>query len=50
MKRVKVKVRCNRCGEIYTLRGRVDKDGHIETGFRQCICDNKRDFTITPEQ
>ncbi|MBE3553448.1 MAG: hypothetical protein IMW85_00220 [Thermicanus sp.] len=49
MKKVKVTVRCNRCGEVYTLRGRRDKNGHIHTGFRRCICDNADDFTITPD-
>ncbi len=43
--RVKVKIRCNQCGERFTLRGRRDK-GRVDTGFKQCICDNRSDFEI----
>lgn len=42
---VKVKIRCKRCGERFTLKGRKEK-GKIETGFRQCICSNQHDFEI----
>ncbi len=45
-KRKKIKLQCNRCGEIYILRGRKDKTGQIETGLKQCICDNTDDFRI----
>ncbi|RKQ88411.1 hypothetical protein [Brockia lithotrophica] len=48
MRRVKVMIRCNRCGEVYILRGRKTKDGTYETGFVQCVCGNTDDFTITP--
>lgn len=45
-KRQKVRLQCKRCGEIFTLRGRVDKQGHVETGMKKCICDNEEDFQI----
>ncbi|MDY0322706.1 MAG: hypothetical protein RBR24_01680 [Candidatus Carbobacillus sp.] len=47
MRREKVKITCNQCGEVYILRGRRMRDGHIETGFVQCVCGNQDDFTIT---
>lgn len=43
--RVKVTIRCNRCGERFILRGRKEK-GKIDTGFKQCICNNANDFDI----
>ncbi|WP_208543961.1 hypothetical protein [Paenibacillus protaetiae] len=43
--RVKVTIRCKVCGEKYVLRGRRDK-GTIDTGFRQCICNNSNDLEI----
>ncbi len=43
--RVKVTIRCNRCGEKFVLRGRRDK-GTIDTGFKQCICSNESDLDI----
>jgi hypothetical protein len=46
--RVKVFIRCNQCGERFTLRGKKDKD-KIETGFKQCLCDNERDFHVVTE-
>jgi hypothetical protein len=46
--RVKVKIRCRRCGERFTLRGRKDK-GRIETGFKMCVCSNESDFEISEE-
>lgn len=45
-KRQKVKLQCKRCGEIYTLRGRKDKFGHVATGFKRCICDNENEFRV----
>ncbi|QZA32357.1 hypothetical protein [Hydrogenibacillus sp. N12] len=48
VRREKVRIQCNRCGEVYILRGRRNKSGEIETGFVQCICGNTDDFTITP--
>lgn len=41
--RVKVTIRCKNCGEKFTLRGKQEK-GRVETGFRQCLCDNREDF------
>lgn len=46
--RVKVKIRCNLCGERYILKGRKDK-GKIDTGFKQCVCSNENDFDIETE-
>lgn len=45
MLRVKVKIRCIECGERYILRGRKEQ-GRIETGFKQCLCDNQNRFEI----
>ncbi|MBB6674172.1 hypothetical protein [Cohnella nanjingensis] len=47
--RVKVTIRCNRCGEKFVLRGRRER-GRIDTGFKQCLCSNKDDFEIEEEQ
>jgi DNA-directed RNA polymerase subunit RPC12/RpoP len=41
--RVKVRIRCKRCGERYILKGRMDQSG-VHTGFKQCVCDNASDF------
>ncbi|WP_164491685.1 hypothetical protein [Staphylospora marina] len=38
-------IRCNRCGERYTLKGRIKK-GKVETGLKRCLCDNENDFEI----
>lgn len=46
--RVKVTIRCKRCGEKYILRGRKEK-GRIETGFKQCLCNNATDLDIEEE-
>jgi formylmethanofuran dehydrogenase subunit E len=46
--RVKVHIRCRRCGESFILRGVRDQRGHIETGFKRCLCDNEEDFDIEP--
>ncbi|MDB4867838.1 MAG: hypothetical protein JWR03_2171 [Cohnella sp.] len=43
--RIKVTIRCNRCGEKFTLRGRKERD-RIDTGFKQCLCNNAADFEI----
>ena len=43
--RVKVKIICKTCGERFILRGRKER-GQIETGFKQCLCDNRHDFVI----
>lgn len=44
--RVKVMIRCRRCGERFTLRGRKDR-GRIETGFKMCVCSNDSDFEMS---
>jgi predicted RNA-binding Zn-ribbon protein involved in translation (DUF1610 family) len=44
--RVKVHIRCRKCGETFILRGVRDTKGHIETGFKKCLCDNEDDFEI----
>lgn len=43
--RVKITIRCKRCGEKFVLRGKREK-GRIETGFKQCLCDNRDDFSV----
>ncbi|PWW05575.1 hypothetical protein DFQ01_104135 [Paenibacillus cellulosilyticus] len=43
--RVKVRIRCNVCGEKFVLRGKREKE-RIDTGFKQCICNNMYDFDI----
>lgn len=43
--RVKVTIRCKKCGEKFILKGRKEK-GKIDTGFKQCICNNEMDFDI----
>ncbi|MBO8163036.1 MAG: hypothetical protein H0Z34_04840 [Brevibacillus sp.] len=44
--RTKVLIRCRKCGERYTLRGRRGAHGKIETGFKQCLCNNDDDFEV----
>lgn len=46
--RVKVTIRCRHCGERFVLRGRKEK-GRVETGFKQCLCNNRDDFDIETE-
>lgn len=43
--RVKVTIVCKQCGERFVLRGKRDR-GRIETGFKQCLCNNKNHFDI----
>ncbi|SFK92334.1 hypothetical protein SAMN03159341_102172 [Paenibacillus sp. 1_12] len=43
--RIKVLIRCNLCGEKFVLKGKQDK-GKIDTGFKQCVCSNEKDFFI----
>jgi hypothetical protein len=43
--RVKVTIRCKACGEKFILKGKRDK-GKIDTGFKQCICNNDKDFIM----
>lgn len=47
--RAKVTIRCNVCGERFTLRGRRGPEGLVDTGFKQCLCDNDRNFDILEE-
>lgn len=49
MERVKVKIRCKRCGERFTLRGRKENEKY-DTGFKRCLCNNESDFDISIEQ
>lgn len=44
--RVKVHIRCRKCGESFILRGSRDIQGQVDTGFKRCLCDNERDFEI----
>ena len=44
--RHKVNIRCNLCGEKYTLVGKKGRTGQVETGFKQCLCNNENDFLI----
>jgi DNA-directed RNA polymerase subunit RPC12/RpoP len=41
--RVKVAIRCKRCGERFVLRGRKER-GTYHTGFKMCLCNNADDF------
>jgi len=43
--KVKVTIRCRKCGEQFILKGRRER-GRVETGFKQCLCDNTDDFDI----
>lgn len=45
-RRKKIKLQCQRCGEIYTLRGKKDRFGNVDTGLKRCICDNEDEFRI----
>ncbi|WP_167577447.1 hypothetical protein [Ammoniphilus sp. YIM 78166] len=45
--RHKVRIRCNLCGEKFTLVGKRAKSGEVETGFKQCLCNNDRDFQVS---
>ncbi|HJV46533.1 MAG TPA: hypothetical protein VJ824_12510 [Bacillota bacterium] len=47
--RYKVTIRCNQCGEKYTLIGHKDRSGEVETGFKQCLCNNSMDFSISSQ-
>jgi hypothetical protein len=48
--RYKVRIRCNTCGERFTLVGKKGKTGQIQTGFKQCLCNNEQDFNVSTEQ
>ncbi|BAU28920.1 hypothetical protein DFP93_103233 [Aneurinibacillus soli] len=47
--RYKVTIRCSVCGERYILRGSLNKFGQVETGFKQCICNNRAGFNTVSE-
>ena len=44
--RHKVMIRCNFCGEKYTLVGKRGRTGQVDTGFKQCLCNNENEFHI----
>ncbi len=44
--RVKIHIRCRKCGEVFILRGIKDVKGRVETGFRKCLCDNEQEFDV----
>lgn len=46
--RIKVHIRCRKCGETFILRGVRDPKGNIETGFKKCLCDNDMEFDVEP--
>jgi hypothetical protein len=48
--RYKVKIRCNVCGEKYTLVGKRGRSGQVETGFKQCLCNNRNNFEVSTEE
>jgi hypothetical protein len=48
MNRIKVTIRCKQCGEKFTLRGKKEK-GHIDTGFKMCLCNNSTDLDVEEE-
>lgn len=43
--RVKVSIRCRKCGERFILKGKKEH-GRYSTGFKQCVCDNENDFEV----
>ncbi|SEN27332.1 hypothetical protein [Lihuaxuella thermophila] len=47
--RYMVTIRCNQCGERFTLKGKMRK-GKVETGFKRCLCNNESDFEIRSEK
>lgn len=47
--RLKVYIVCNQCGERFILRGKKDGKGQLGTGFKQCLCDNEKDFSVRSE-
>lgn len=46
--RVKVTIRCKHCGEKFVLKGKRER-GRIDTGFKQCLCDNQSEFDVEVE-
>lgn len=43
--RVKVRIRCRKCGEKYVLKG-IRSKGRVDTGFKRCLCDNEGDIEV----
>ncbi len=48
--RLKVFIVCNDCGERFTLRGKKDPKGELNTGFKRCLCDNENNFSVRTEE
>jgi hypothetical protein len=48
--RLKVFITCKQCGERFTLRGKKDDKGKLNTGFKKCLCDNENQFLIRSEE
>lgn len=46
--RVKVTIRCRKCGDKFILRGRREQ-GRVETGFKQCLCNNRTELDMEAE-
>ncbi|MBU8907215.1 hypothetical protein [Desertibacillus haloalkaliphilus] len=45
-KRFRIVIRCSKCGEKYILRGRQNKEGGYDTGFKRCICGNEEQLRV----
>lgn len=43
--RIKVRIHCRRCGENFILKG-IKTKGHVDTGFKRCLCNNEGDLDI----
>jgi DNA-directed RNA polymerase subunit RPC12/RpoP len=43
--RIKVSIRCKKCGDRFILKGRKEK-GKVDTGFIRCLCNNENEFDI----
>ncbi|MDR6224528.1 hypothetical protein [Desmospora profundinema] len=48
-KRYLVRIRCKQCGERFVLKGSYKK-GKVDTGFKQCLCDNATEFEVLTEK
>ena len=44
--RIKLTIRCNQCGERYTLRAQPGPNIRLNSGFKMCICGNTNDIEI----
>ncbi|PTM58655.1 hypothetical protein [Desmospora activa] len=49
VQRYLVRIRCKQCGERFILKGSYKKD-RVETGFKQCLCNNESEFEILTEK